>query len=77
MREIEYIKATNQKCCILGRSGCSLYAVVYKQIINEAELVNGNLTIKWVDLTNANVYIPLSLIQTLINYNVIPPSTKS
>lgn len=64
-----------QKGGIWGSSGCLKHTGVLSQLIWEAKKSKGNLTVVWLDLTNAYGLTPHSLINTTISSGEWSPAT--
>ncbi|KAL7849977.1 hypothetical protein SRHO_G00193260 [Serrasalmus rhombeus] len=66
-----YIDTSLQKGGISGMLDCVQHIVIVTQLIREARENKGNLSVLWLDLTNAFVSIPHNLVQlTLLKHHV-------
>lgn len=61
-----YLKTSIQKGGISGFAGCLEHTGVLSQMIHEARIRKGDLTVVWLDLTNAFGTIPHDLIRTAL-----------
>lgn len=77
MTENGYIYTTMQKGGISGFSGCLEHTRVLSQMIREAKVSKGCLTVVWLDLVNSSGSIPQTLIhRAQVHYIIIPQHIK-
>lgn len=67
-----YVDTSVQKGGVPGFSGCVEHTSAISQLIREAKVNNGDLTVVWLDLANAYGSIPHRLIETALEYYNVP-----
>ena len=72
----EYVDTSSQKWAISGFSGCVEHTSIVSQLIRETKADKGDLTVVWLDLTNAYGSIPNNLIVTALDHYYIPDHIK-
>jgi hypothetical protein len=77
MTENKYIDTPIQKGAIPGFSGCLEHTGVLSQMIREAKDKKGDLTVVWLDLSNAYGSIPHALISTAMELYRIPQEIQA
>lgn len=72
-----YLNTSIQKGGISGFAGCLEHSGVLSQMIHEARMRKGDLTVVWLDLTNAFGTIPHDLIRTALRHYHIPDHIRA
>ena len=73
----EYLDKSVQKGGIPGVSGCKEHTAVLTQLIREAKEDKGNVSVLWLDLTNACGSLTHKVIQEMLRSYHVPVKLQS